>query len=145
MQTLLKLSEIADELFSKIGKDMTAIFIVNQDGLLIHSKVVEDFKFIPGNIEGSSCLALNVLERLKNLFLLDERIFSIGTFDLGEYRVIFSEAGDAAIMIVLKRLLKTDPAYSIILNTSQIIAKELHGVDISKLLPQLKEGNRLEN
>jgi len=92
-----QLDILLDNYFKVTKEYIEAVYIFNRDGLLLQKKTPPEEEKSTEEIYGA--IAGTVETSLKRITSENIGSFGIGTFDVGDYRLIFLEAGPEAILL----------------------------------------------
>ena len=125
----------------EIGKDLIGALIVDREGLIMDSIAgsSEDKSIDEEIVGGVSALVEPVLNRITQEF--SSGAFGTGTFDTENYRLIFCEAGSAAVFVtVLDSIAMVDPVFPYAYLTAEKIARIFDGRTVSPVIPKIISG-----
>ena len=122
----------------EIGKDLIGALIVDREGLIMDSIAgsSEDKSIDEEIVGGVSALVEPVLNRITQEF--SSGAFGTGTFDTENYRLIFCEAGSAAVFVtVLDSIAMVDPVFPYAYLAAEKIARIFDGRTVSPVIPKI--------
>jgi small GTP-binding protein len=122
----------------EIGKDLIGALIVDREGLIMDSIAgsSEDKSIDEEIVGGVSALVEPVLNRITQEF--SSGAFGTGTFDTENYRLIFCEAGSAAVFVtVLDSIAMVDPVFPYAYLAAEKIARIFDGRSVSPVIPKI--------
>ena len=125
----------------EIGKDLIGALIVDREGLIMDSIAgsSEDKSIDEEIVGGVSALVEPVLNRITQEF--SSGAFGTGTFDTENYRLIFCEAGSAAVFVtVLDSIAMVDPVFPYAYLAAEKIARIFDGRTVSPVIPKIISG-----
>ncbi|MHA1340412.1 MAG: GTP-binding protein [Promethearchaeota archaeon] len=136
-----RLNAVLDWYISNL-EDVESIIVADRDGLILASKgKSEDID--EESMGGLSVLVEPVLKRVSSEF--KSTGFGAGLIDVENYRLIFVEASDQAILISVNNLLASvDEIFPYAYIAAEKIARILEGKDVSPVIPKLPKLSQLK-
>ncbi|MBN2155070.1 MAG: GTP-binding protein [Candidatus Lokiarchaeota archaeon] len=131
-----KLSELLDWYF-KVVDSLVSVVIADRDGLLFAAKDKSgSIELDSEKVGGLSALVEPTLKRISEEFKSSG--FGAGTFDTEEYRMIFIEAGELAVLVTIIDLYASlDDVFPYAYIMAEKIARVLDGRIVSPIIPHL--------
>lgn len=135
-----RLQALLDWYFQVLGEDIVSVVVADRDGLLMASKSKQE-NLDDETIGGLSALIEPVLKRISDEFKSSG--FGAGTIDVEDYRLIFVEAGDYAILVTICDLISgIDEVFPYAYIAAEKIARIFDGRKVSPVIPKIqKKGN----
>jgi small GTP-binding protein len=138
MVDVKKLSALLEWMFQAIGEDLSALVVVDRDGLVIASHVKEGVD--EELIGGMAALVEPVLKRIASEF--DSGNFGTGTFDTDDNRLIFCEAGPQAILVlVADAMASIDQMFPYTYLCAEKVIRIFDGRPVSPVVPNFSAEN----
>ncbi len=130
-----KLKALLDWMFQSVGKDLLAVIVVDRGGLIIGSSlntgIDEDI------LGGIAALVEPVLKRISSEF--QSGSFGTGSFDTVDQRLIFTEAGpDAILVVVADGMASIDGLFPYAYLCAEKVARIIDGRTVSPVIPDFQ-------
>lgn len=136
-----RLNALLEWYFEVLGEDIVSVVIADRDGLLMASKSKEE-NLDDETIGGLSALIEPVLKRISSEFKSSG--FGAGTIDVEDYRLIFVEAGDHAILITICDLISSiDEVFPYAYIAAEKVSRIFDGRTVSPVIPQIKKTSNI--
>ncbi len=139
-----KLSELLDWYFKTVDS-LVSVVIADRDGLLLAAKDKSgSIELDSEKVGGLSALVEPTLKRIANEF--KSCGFGAGTFDTEEYRMIFIESGEFAVLVTIIDLFASlDEVFPYAYIMAEKVARILDDRIVSPVIPHLGKNSRLEH
>jgi len=139
-----KLSELLDWYFY-IVDSLVSVVVTDRDGLLLAAKDKSgSIELDSEKVGGLSALVEPTLKRIANEFKSSG--FGAGTFDTEEYRLIFIESGELAVLVsIIDLYASLDDVFPYAYIMAEKVARILDGRLVSPIIPHLGKSSGLDS
>jgi small GTP-binding protein len=138
-----KLSELLNWYFKSVDS-LVSVVVADRDGLLLAAKdKSDDIELESEKVGGLSALVEPTLKRIANEFKSSG--FGAGTFDTEDYRMIFIESGELAVLVTIINLHSSlDEVFPYAYIMAEKISRILDDRLVSPIIPNLGNVSNLE-